>query len=501
MQNSESAQTEAAQVVRYTNPILFGDYSDPDVIRVGDDFYMVSSSFTYLPGIPVLHSRDLVHWEIIGHAAHSLPFSRYDRPAHKCGTWAPSIRWHHGMFYVFVCLPDEGLLAFTAQDPAGRWECHYVKDVTGWIDPCPFFDDDGQVWLVHGFAASRAGINNILYLHRMSSDALRVLDKGRVIFDGTPHGDHTIEGPKVYKRDGVYWIFCPAGGVEAGYQLALRSENLAGPYERRIVLSQGKSRVNGPHQGGLVDDGQGRDWFIHFQHVNAYGRVPHLQPVEWADGWPVVGKKGTPVPGGQLDLPPFSAEIPMSDRFEDGIGLQWQWQANPNCGWYADLKPGLRLFAHPAENPFSAGNFLSQLMQYQNFDMDVQFAVHGQDGDQCGVAMMGYTYYSLTLGGGRVVLKSGIAQEVNRWVPMRIAETSIAEMTWLSSRILFRMRVNRGNVSFFYGEGQQSLKPIGGEYPMACGGWTGARPGLFNINTLGCQGGWADVAQVTVTQL
>jgi len=228
-------------LTRYTNPILYGDYSDPDVIRVEDDFYMVSSSFTYLPGIPVLHSRDLVHWEIAGYAAERLPFARYDHPAHKCGTWAPSIRWHHGLFYVFVCLPDEGLLVFTAKNPSDRWECHYVKDVTGWIDPCPLFDDDGQVWLVHGFAASRAGINNILYLHRMSSDAFQVLDKGRMIYDGNLNGDSTVEGPKVYKRKGQYWIFCPAGGVEHGYQLVLRADNLFGPYERRWRFPRAKA--------------------------------------------------------------------------------------------------------------------------------------------------------------------------------------------------------------------------------------------------------------------
>ena len=131
--------------MQYTNPILYGDYSDPDVIRVGDDFYMISSSFTYLPGIPVLHSRDLVHWTLLGYAAASLPFDRYRRPAHKCGTWAPSLRYRDGSFYVYVCLPDEGLFAFTATDPAGPWESHWILNVSGWIDPCPLFDDDGFI--------------------------------------------------------------------------------------------------------------------------------------------------------------------------------------------------------------------------------------------------------------------------------------------------------------------------------------------------------------------
>ena len=251
--------------MHYQNPILLGDYSDPDVVRVGQDFYMTSSSFTYLPGLPILHSRDLVHWEQIGYAAARLPFARYDQPAHKCGTWAPSIRWHHGRFYVYVCLPDEGLLAFTAEDPAGSWECHYVKDVCGWIDPCPLFASDGSVWLVHALAASRIGINNMLMIHRMTDDGLQVLDKGVLVYDGHSHGDVTVEGPKIYERNGMYWILCPAGGVKDGYQLALRSSKIEGPYERKVVLKQGRTGINGPHQGGWVQDPQGHDWFLHFQ--------------------------------------------------------------------------------------------------------------------------------------------------------------------------------------------------------------------------------------------
>ena len=491
---------QEAMIVQYTNPILYGDYSDPDVIRVGEDFYMISSSFTYVPGIPVLHSRDLVHWELIGYAARRLPFARYDKPAHKCGTWAPSLRYHNGLFYVYVCMPDEGLFAFTASDPAGTWECHYVKDVVGWIDPCPLFDDDGRVWLIHGFAASRVGINNVLYAHEMSPDGLKVLDKGRMIYDGADHNDTTVEGPKAYKRDGVYWILCPAGGVQSGYQLALRADSIYGPYERRVVLEQGNTPVNGPHQGGWVDDGRGIDWFIHFQDLDAYGRVPHLQPVDWSDGWPVMGDKGSPVLCGQIDMIPFPTEIPASDDFRDGLGLQWQWQANPDQNWYTELKPGLRLHAAPAENLFHAGHFLSQLMQYRDFDMDVQFTLHAQEGDAVGLGMMGYTYYCIALGQGRVSLKMGKAVEINRREPERVTETVLTEETWPHSDIVMRMRVRRGKVSFFYGNGSHLLRPLGGEYPMTCGGWTSARPGLFAMNTLGCRGGWADVKYVRISK-
>ena len=485
--------------MRYTNPILYGDYSDPDVIRVGEDFYMISSSFTYLPGIPVLRSRDLVHWDLIGYAARRLPFERYARPAHRSGTWAPCLRWHNGVFYVYVCLPDEGLLAFTARDPAGEWECHYVMDVTGWIDPTVLFDTDGRVWLVHAWAASRVGVNNVLHVHEMSADGLKVLDKGKRIYDGAERGDVCVEGPKLYRRQGKYWILCPAGGVKPGYQLALRADSVFGPYERRVVLSQGNTPVNGPHQGGWVDDGRGGDWFIHFQDVDAYGRVPHLQPVDWTDGWPVMGNGGAPVSEGDTGLPEYAGSIPASDDFREGLGLQWQWQANPDSAWYRELKPGLRLYAAPQESLFHAGNFLSQLMQHRDFDMDAKLSMHAREGDMAGLAMMGYTYHYIALMDGKVCLKRGRAEVISRWVRERVTEETLAEAPWDKESILLRMRVRDGRVSFLYGSDPEALLPLGEDYPMACGGWTGARPGVFALNTRGQWGGWTDVEAVAVT--
>ncbi len=304
---------------------------------------MVSSSFTYLPGIPVLHSRDLVHWRLINYVVRSLPFARYDTPAHKCGTWAPSIRYHEGLFYVYVCLPDEGLFAYTAANPADLWEAHYCKDVTGWIDPCPFWDDDGSAYLLHAFAASRAGIKSILYLHRMSADGLHILDNGTMVFDGGTENE-TTEGPKMYKRNGLYYILAPAGGVATGWQLAMRSASPYGPYEVRRVLQQGRSAVNGPHQGGWVDTPYGEDWFIHFQDVGVYGRIPHLQPVRWVDGWPEMGDGGEPC------ACPRSPQSPRGNRAPDPGLRHVQRQAQPRLAMAGQSQAGMvRLYgARPA---------------------------------------------------------------------------------------------------------------------------------------------------------
>lgn len=477
--------------MRYRNPILFSDLSDPDVIRVGADFYMTASSFTYVPGLPVLHSRDLIHWEIVSYAALKLPHPRYSRPAHGCGIWAPSLRWHQGLFRIYACMPDEGLFAWTAEKPEGPWTYHLVKQVTGWIDPCPLFDEAGA-WLIHGFAASRVGINNVLYIHRLSDDGLSVLDKGRRVYDGAEHDDVTVEGPKIYRRNGVYWILCPAGGVRDGYQLALRSDSLFGPYERRVVLAQGDTPVNGPHQGGWVEDGRGGDWFIHFQDSGPYGRITHLQPVDWSDGWPVMGDGGFPVSGGTVPFSPAPCSIPAEDRFEQTIGPAWQWQANPDSAWFTLLQPGLRLHAVPGEGRlYDAGCFLSRLMTCPDFDMDVRCSLSLTGSGTAGIAVMGREYSLLSVGNGAVRLVRGSAEG---------PETVILERAYEKTELTLRMKVRRGTVSYLYGTGPDTLFPLGDPCPMTPGGWTGARPGFFCLSTGDAPGGFADIRLVRVTE-
>ena len=273
----------------YNNPIIFADYSDPDVIRVGKDFFLVSSSFSHFPGLPVLHSLDLVNWEIIGHAAIDYPFEEFKKPQPGKGIWAPSIRYHDGYYWIFFGDPDHGILMTKAKNPAGPWQpLHLVAEAQGWIDPCPFWDDDGQAYLVRAWAKSRSGINGILTLHRMAPDGTKLLDEGLPVFDGR-NNHPTIEGPKFYKRNGYYYIFAPAGGVKPGWQTVLRSKNIYGPYEDKVVLEQGSTNINGPHQGALVELKSGQSWFIHFQDRLAYGRIVHLNPVTWKEHWPIMG--------------------------------------------------------------------------------------------------------------------------------------------------------------------------------------------------------------------
>jgi beta-xylosidase len=258
----------------YRNPVLHADYSDPDVIRVGDDYYLTASSFSCTPGLPILHSRDLVNWTIVNHALpRQVPEDVFAGVQHGKGCWAPAFRHHDGKFWIYYPDPDFGIYAVTATDPAGAWSAPtLVKAGKGLIDPCPFWDDDGRAFLIHAWAKSRSGINNILTLQRLSSDGLRVEGEARTVVDGSAlPGYTTLEGPKLHKRAGYYYVFAPAGGVQRGWQSVFRSRNIEGPYEARIVLRQGGSAINGPHQGAWVETGRGEDWFLHFQDKDAYG--------------------------------------------------------------------------------------------------------------------------------------------------------------------------------------------------------------------------------------
>ena len=359
----------------YKNPVLYADYSDPDVCRVGDDYYLTSSSFNCLPGLQILHSKDLVNWTIIGAAVpYALPPVTDVRPEHGNRVWAPSIRHHNGEFYIFWGDPDQGAFMVKAKDPKGPWsEPVLVKAGKGIIDTTPLWDDDGRVYLVHAYAGSRAGLKSVITICELSADASKAITQSRIIFDG--HEAHqTCEGPKFYKRNGYYYIFHPAGGVPTGWQVVLRSKNVYGPYEWKTVLAQGNSPVNGPHQGGWVDTPTGEDWFMHFQDVGAYGRLVHLQPMKWVDDWPVIGidkdGDGCGEPVLTYKKPNVGKNYPIctpqeSDEF-DGYTLspQWQWQANINEKWaYFNGGEGfVRLYSYPVPEDYKSLWDVSNLM-------------------------------------------------------------------------------------------------------------------------------------------
>jgi beta-xylosidase len=370
-----------------------------------------------------------------------------------------------------------------------------VKEARGWIDPCPFRDADGSLWLVHAWAKSRAGFNGILTLERLSPDGLSVVGEGVKAFDGeTRHP--TIEGPKVYRRGEWVYVFAPAGGVKTGWQTVLRSRSILGPWEERIVLDQGGTPVNGPHQGGLVDTPSGEWWFLHFQDRGAYGRVTHLQPVTWRDGWPVIGEdpdgdgKGQPVlvharPNVGRETPSVSPQV--SDAF-DGPALSpmWAWNANPSPAWFSlSARPGaLRLLpttrpAGPALSVAHQPNVLRTRLSAERLVATTLVELHGETpGATSGLAVLGrdaaFVAVARTADGWDAILSSG-ADVLGGGVERVVARRPVR-----SGRLHLRVTVEPGaRLSFATSEDGTSFTPIGAALVAREGAWVGSRLALF----------------------
>lgn len=481
----------------YTNPVLFADYSDPDVVRVGDDFYMTASSFNCMPALPILHSKDLVNWSLIGHAVGKHPFPQFDRPQHGNGVWAPSIRYHNGRYWIFYGDPDLGIFMTTATHPAGPWTpLHRVHEARGWIDPCPFWDDDGQAYLVHAVAKSRIGFKSKLFINRMSADGRQLLDDGTLVFDGTVD-QPTIEGPKLYKRNGYYYIFAPAGGVEFGWQTVLRSRNIFGPYEDRIVLAQGNTDINGPHQGAWVELESGEHWFIHFQERGAYGRITHLQPMRWENDWPVIGAdkdgdgKGEPVLSHRKPQVAGTASLitpATTDEFNAAQrGLQWQWHANFQPDWSSlTQRPGwLRLFPQPAPkgsvNLWPIPHLLLQKLPAPTFSATTHMDVSALAlGDSAGLIIMGQAYAHLSVRAtdrGLILLRRSCT-DARAGKP----ETQDAAVDLARTDVFLRVDVQPGAVcQFSYSFDGTQFLPLGDTFPASEGRWIGAKVGVFSM--------------------
>ncbi|MFD7503721.1 glycoside hydrolase 43 family protein [Streptomyces sp. NPDC059850] len=488
---------------RYQNPVLNADWSDPDAIRVGDHFYLVASTFNRVPGLPVLRSTDLVNWTVIGHAlTELLPEDHFSEPRHGQGVWAPALRHHDGKFWIFYPDPDFGIFVVTATDPRGPWSTpHPLKPGKGFIDPCPLWDDDGQAYLIHAWAKSRSGINNRLTLHRMSPDGTTLLDEGHIVVNGDElPGYTTLEGPKLYKRDGWYWIFAPAGGVTQGWQSAFRSRSVQGPYEDRIVLAQGDTPVNGPHQGAWVSTPGGEDWFLHFQDRGAYGRVVHLQPMRWcSDGWPVMGHddgsgRGTPVPVHTKPRVHGRTKVtaPASgDEFTGPeLGKQWSWQANADPAWWSFRHFPRRLALACRPSPVSHDlrllpNVLGQRLPAESFTATTSMRLSTASADaRAGLVMLGDTYRwaGLRHDGARIVLVCRTAEE-------DAAEVDAAPPVPLGSgRATVRLRVTVGPGAacrFAADPDGRGFVPLGPPFTATAGTWIGATVGLFATGPVG----------------
>lgn len=485
---------------RYQNPVLHADYSDPDAVRVGDTYYMTSSSFNAAPGLPLLTSKDLVNWELVGHALPTLtPAERYATVRHGEGVWAPSLRHHDGKFWIFYPDPDLGIFVTTATHFTGPWSAPVLLlPGKGIIDPTPLWDEDGKAYLLHAWAKSRAGINNQLTLRSMAPDGTRLLDTaGRTIIDGNQIPNYrTLEGPKFYKANGYYYVFAPAGGVEQGWQAVFRARTIDGPYEVRTVMDQGATPINGPHQGAWVRAQDGRDWFLHFQDKGAFGRVVHLQPMQWQDDWPLIGEPGARAGSGQPVLTHakpvagMPAKAPAtSDEFDGpALGLQWQWNANPQPNWYAlDERPGyLRLRTQAlAANAMlrAAPAILAQKLPAPAFVVDTRIELHdARDGDRAGLILNGLQYAWLGL--RRRGAATQLVYAVCAALEARCGEEAQVVLADAPSSLILRMQLGDGAAArFSYSADGIRFTSAGTPFVASKGRWVGAQVGLFSVGS------------------
>ena len=504
----------------YTNPVINADYSDPDVCVVGEDYYLTASSFQCTPGLPILHSRDLVNWEIIGYAIDNLYegddalLNHFSSPRHGDGVWAPSIRYHNGEFYIYWGDPDFGVYMVKTKDPAGKWEAPVcVIAGKGMIDTTPLWDDDGRCYLVNGWANSRARFASVLTVRELNAEGTKAISNPVIVFDGNGTENRTCEGPKFYKRDGWYWIMCPAGGVPTGFQLAMRSKSPYGPYEHKIVLAQGKTSVNGPHQGAWVHTAFGEDWFLHFQDKECYGRVVHLQPVDWSSGWPIMGKKGEPVLTHKKPKSSSSTIVnPMeSDEFNAPVlGKQWQWQANYDQKFGMPTAFGtMRIYTHKmdegAVSLWNVPNMLLQKTPADNFTATAKLRMTSKEQNQTGgIIMMGLDYSALVVrrvDDGFQLLRltciaadKGKAQKEELIATLKPTERDkIDYQPAIHEDIFLRMVVADGQCRFFYSLNGKTFTEAGGVFTMKEGKWIGAKIGLLAVEPAGkTNRGWVE---------
>ena len=514
----------------YTNPVINADYSDPDVCVAGEDYYLTASSFNCIPGLPILHSKDLVNWEIVGHAVKELePKQEFDRPSHGNGIWAPSIRYHNGEFYIYWGDPDYGVFMVKAKDPAGEWSkplC--VIPGKGLIDTTPLWDDDGRCYLVNAYANSRSRFASVIAIRELSADGTKPIGNPVIIYDGNGTESRTCEGPKIYKRDGWYWVMFPAGGVPTGFQVAMRSKNPFGPYESKVVLAQGKTKINGPHQGAWVHTKFGEDWFLHFQDKEAYGRVVHLQPVTWKDNWPVTGIDkdgdycGEPVT--TYRKPKTSGKVQVvnpaeSDEFSDTrLGLQWQWHANYNETFGMPTAFGsYRVYTHKVsekfQNLWEVPNLLLQKTPADKFTATTKIRFTSKDQNQTGgLLMMGLDYSGLVVKrvGNDFQLLQISCKSADKGKPQTeqliatLKPTAVDQIDYQPGThidIYMRMSVNDGKMHFSYSLDGKKYTKCGTEFTMREGKWIGAKVGFVAYEPgQKTNRGWIDADWFRVTR-
>ncbi len=477
----------------FTNPVLNGDYPDPDIIRVGGDFYLATTTFVSVPGLEILHSKDLINWNIVGYAVPTLDFGpRYDLTdgsEYAQGVWAPCLRCHDGTFYIVDNIQNAGAVVLRARNPAGPWKMNRLD--AGLFDPGLMFDDDGTPLVYNGTGGH-------ISVAVLDPDLRRVLSNTPA-FDLPHHGG---EGSHAYKINGTYYVFNAVYAMNATIACS-RSQNRNGPFTSTTVCANNMP-WHAPHQGGIVQLSNGDWWGFSLADTGPVGRAMWVGPVNWKDGWPYFGDPAAPAfPTTSLKpkigLFPVTAP-PASDNFsEPKLALQWEWNHNPdNAKWSLSARPGfLRLKTETAPNLTNARNTLTQRTEAPVCTGVIKIDTsHLQPGDRAGLCLLEQHFGCLAVykdaGGQRIVRvenKNGDlkapSEDITDTVPA-VTDTTL----WLKARCDF----NSNTAQFSYSADGQNFTPLGGDFPMhfTLATFQGERFGIFDYNPAG-SGGWLDV--------
>ncbi len=482
----------------YINPVIPADYSDLDAIRVGSDYYAISSTLQFSPGMVVLHSYDLVNWEIIGHVVNDLtrisPELNWDRMnCYGKGIWAGSIRYYKNKFWVYFGTPDDGFFMSSATNPAGPWEpIHQVWKVTGWDDCCSFCDDDGQLYFVATNFTSDPKNNKKYNIHlfKMSPDGKTLLTDTDTIIHQSPGS----EANKLYKIGGLYYHYFSEVNNEGRVMMMERSKNIYGPWEIKQLNHVIPKEDKEPNQGGLIQLTNGEWWFFtHHGTGDWEGRAASLLPVTWINGWPVIGEVGPDTIGNMVWTmkKPISVKknvkIQTNDNFTTSTLLpQWEWNYQPRMDKWSltDRKGFLRLYAFRPINPtdfnkilLRAGNSITQRsMRTKNNIVTVKIDISGMtDGQYAGLTHFSTSSFS-SLGIKHI--------DKSRYLVYNYNDKESAGIKIEGKYIWFQSLWNYlGSNQYFYSLDGKTFVPFGEISQLTWGSYRGNRVGIFNFNT------------------
>lgn len=478
----------------YRNPILAGFYPDPSITRAGDDYYLVNSSFSYSPGVPIFHSKDLVNWKSLGHVlttASHLPLK--NQPTSR-GIYAPTIRYHDGVFYMITTLVDvRGNFLVTAKNPAGPWSEPVLLPEIGGIDPDIFFDDDGKAYIAHNDGPVGEPLYNghrAIWLWEFDKKTHQVVkNSGRVIVNGGTDIAKMpiwIEGPHIYKINGWYYLLCAEGGTGMDHSAVIfRSKSLQEPfvpYEKNPILTQrdlNKNRNNPITTAGHADFIQTKegDWWAVFLATRAYdkkfyntGRETFLLPVAWKDGWPIILEQGKEIPY-QLQAPAIDARTPNPDKLSGNfswqdnfsnktLGFEWVSLRSGDSPFYQLTKSGIELQALKVKlDSLEQPAFLGRRQQHTRFSANTEFELPAPHTSAGIVALQSETahYYFGTRQGAKGT--EIFIEQANKKSPAVIYHKLVKD---LAQPIHLRIEGNRGKIHFSYkdtqGKYQYALK-------------------------------------------